>query len=144
MSSSPAVTGSNAGTIHSGPLDSSGLSASFTVKDLQRSLAWYRDVVGFTVGQEFERDGVVRAIEVLAGSVRFVIGQDDGAKGWDRKKGEGFSLQLTTTQDIDSIARRVTSHGYPLELEPTDMPWGVRLFRVKDPDGFNLSVSSPR
>ena len=29
------------------------LSASLTVKDLQKSLAWYRDVVGFTVDQQY-------------------------------------------------------------------------------------------
>lgn len=33
------------------------------------------------------------------------IGQDNGAKGWDRVKGEGFSLQVTTDRNVDEIAK---------------------------------------
>jgi catechol 2,3-dioxygenase-like lactoylglutathione lyase family enzyme len=83
------------------------LSASLTVKDLQKSLAWYRDVVGFTVDQKHEREGKLMAVSLKAGDVRLLIGQDDGAKGWDRVKGEGFSLQITTDQSVDEIANRI-------------------------------------
>src|ERR1700693_6336427 len=83
------------------------LSVSLTVKDLQKSLTWYRDVVGFTVDQKHEREGKLRAVSLRAGAVRILIGQDDGAKGLDRAKGEGFSLMITTAQDVDEIARRI-------------------------------------
>jgi uncharacterized glyoxalase superfamily protein PhnB len=118
------------------------LSASLTVKDLQKSLAWYHDVVGFTVDQKYEREGKLRAVALKAGDVRIVIGQDDGAKGWDRVKGEGFSLQITTDQNVDEIAKRIKELGGTLESEPADMPWGARVFRLRDPDGFRLAISS--
>lgn len=118
------------------------LSASLTVKDLQKSLAWYRDVVGFTVDREYEREGKLRAVALKAGAVRILIGQDDGAKGLDRVKGEGFSLQITTDQNVDEIAKRIQELGGTLESEPADMPWGARMFRVQDPDGFKLTISS--
>lgn len=120
------------------------LSASLTVKDLQKSLAWYRDVVGFTVHQKHEREGKLRAITLKAGEVRLLIGQDDGAKGWDRVKGEGFSLQITTDQNVDEIAKRIKERGGTLDSEPADMPWGARIFRLRDPDGFRLAISSPQ
>jgi lactoylglutathione lyase len=120
----------------------SGLAASLTVKDLGKSLAWYRDVVGFTVDREHERDGKVRAVSLKAGAVRILINQDDGAKGWDRVKGVGFSLQLTTSQGVDEIAKRIRERGGTLESEPTDMPWGARIFRLQDPDGFCWVISS--
>jgi uncharacterized glyoxalase superfamily protein PhnB len=120
------------------------LSASLTVRDLQASLAWYRDVVGFTVAQEHQRDGTLRAVSLEAGTVRILIGQDDGAKGLDRVKGQGFSLQFTTAQNIDAIAERIKAHGGTLASEPTEMPWGVRMFRIHDPDGFTLVFSSER
>jgi uncharacterized glyoxalase superfamily protein PhnB len=120
------------------------LSASLTVKDLQKSLAWYRDVLGFTIDRKHERDGKLMAISLKAGDVRLLIGQDDGAKGWDRTKGEGFSLQITIDQNIDAIANRIKQHGGTLDSEPADMPWGARIFRLKDPDGFKLTVSSER
>lgn len=120
------------------------LTASLTVKDLQKSVAWYRDVLGFTIDQEIKRDGQLRAVSLKAGSVRIVIGQDDGAKGWDRVKGEGFSLQITTAQNLDEMANRIKELGVTLELEPTDMPWGARVFRVRDPDGFRFAISTER
>jgi predicted enzyme related to lactoylglutathione lyase len=117
------------------------LTASLTVKDLAKSMAWYRDVVGFTVDREIERDGKVRSVALTAGEVRILLNQDDGAKGWDRVKGAGCSLRLITVQSIDEIAGRIKAHGGTLELEPIDRPWG-RLFRVRDPDGFLLVISS--
>ena len=119
------------------------LSASLTVKDLDKSLVWYQDVVGFTVDRKYEREGKLKAVTLKAGDVRLLIGQDDGAKGWDRVKGEGFSLQLTTTQDVDALAARAKSHGVTLDTEPTDA-WGARVFRLRDPDGFRLVISSER
>ena len=118
------------------------LAVSITVKDLAKSLAWYQDVVGFTVDRKIERDGVVRAIALKAGDVRISINQDDGAKGWERIKGEGFSLRITTEQNVDEIAKRIKENGGTLDSEPADMPWGARVFRLKDPDGFKLSFSS--
>jgi uncharacterized glyoxalase superfamily protein PhnB len=118
------------------------LSASLTVKDLQKSLAWYHDVVGFAVDRKHERAGKLMAVSLKAGDVRLLIGQDDGAKGWDRVKGEGFSLMITTDQNVDEIANRIKGLGGVLDSEPADMPWGARVFRLRDPDGFKLTISS--
>ena len=42
------------------------LNASLTVNDLEKSLTWYRDVVGFHVDREFERDGRTMAVSLQA------------------------------------------------------------------------------
>ena len=118
------------------------LSVSLTAKDLQKSLAWYHDVVGFIVEEKYERDGKLNGASLKAGRVSIVISQDDGAKGWDRSKGEGMSVYFSTAQDIDELARRIKERGGQLETEPTDMPWGARLFSVRDPDGFRLVISA--
>ena len=119
-----------------------GMSASLTVDDLQESLRWYRDVVGFVVDREIEIDGTLRGIVLVAGNVRLIINQDDGAKGWDRQKGEGFSLTFVTAQSVDDVANRIKECGGTLESEPADMHWGARIFRVVDPNGFKLTISS--
>ena len=120
------------------------LSMSLTVKDLEKSVAWYRDVVGFVEDQRYERDGKLRSVAMKGGDIRFLLNQDDGAKGWDRRQGEGFSFPFTPAQDIDSIAKRIKDNGGALETEPADMPWGVRSFRLRDPDGYRFAISSPR
>jgi uncharacterized glyoxalase superfamily protein PhnB len=120
------------------------LQASLTVKDLQKSLEWYHDTVGFEIDRKYERDGKLMAVALKAGDVRLLISQDDGALGWDRSKGDGISLMITTVQPVDEIAQRIKGRGGALESEPVDMPWGARVFRVKDPDGFKLAISSER
>ena len=59
-------------------------------------------------------------------------------------KGEGFSVYITTAQNIDEIAKRIKEAGGTLESEVSDMPWGSRVFRLKDPDGFRLVIASER
>ena len=120
------------------------LTAAFTVNDLTKSLAFYCGVLGFTEDRRHEREGKLVAVSLKAGDVELLLGQDDGKKGWDRQKGLGCSLQFTTTQDVDALAALITSRGGTLENEPTTMPWGARVFRVKDPDGFLLAISTPR
>ena len=100
--------------------------------------------MGFGIDRKLERDGVLRGVALKAGDVRISINQDDGAKGWERVKGEGFSIRLTTEQNIDEIADRIKAHGGILDTEPADMPWGARVFRLRDPDGYKLTISSVR
>ena len=119
------------------------VSASFTVNDLAKSLAWYTDVLGFTVDREHEREGNLFAVSLKAGAVRVLITQDNGAKGADRAKGEGFSLMFTTAQNVDELADRIKARGGTLATEPFDA-FGARAFRIVDPDGFRFVISSER
>src|SRR5690349_6644262 len=124
------------------PFRAHALAASLTVRDVAVSTAWYRDVVGFAVDRQHEREGVLRAVSMQAGAVRIPLGLDDGTKGFDRVKGEGFSLMLTTDLDVDAVAARIKAHGGRLDSEPADTPWGLRAFRVSDPDGFRLTIAA--
>lgn len=118
------------------------LEASLTVKQLEDSVAWYEQVLGFAVDRRYEREGKLFAVSLQAGTVRLLLTQDDGAKGLDRPKGEGFSLQITTKQDADALAARAKAQGWKLDTEPVTMPHGARVFRLRDPDGFRLTISS--
>jgi lactoylglutathione lyase len=116
------------------------MSASLTVDDLERSLRFYRNGLGFVVGEEWKKDGKLLGYVMKAGTCEVGIGQDDWAKGRDRVKGVGYRLYCETTQDVDAFAARVKAAGYPLAEEPADSSWGARSFSVVDPDGFRLSI----
>jgi len=130
-------------TITAAPLRADALNPSLTVSDLQKSLAWYRDVLGLEVQREMVRDGVVRAVAMTAGTVRFLLNQDDGAKGPNRPRGTCMSMNIITRQSVDAVAAHIKAHGGSLLSEPADMPWGMRVFRVADPDGYVFAVSQP-
>ena len=123
------------------PFSAKSLEASLTVADVARSVAWYRDVLGFTVDREHVREGRLIAVSLSAGSVRILVTQDNGAQGTEREKGAGFSLRFTTTQDIDMLAAAAKQAGAEFDTEPMDA-MGFRLFRLRDPDGFRLVISS--
>ena len=115
---------------------------SFTVNDIHKSLAFYRDILGFTPKERWEENGELQGIELAAGSVIFWLGQDDWKKGRDRVKGQGFRMYCSTAQDIDALADRVRSRGGTIEDGPRDEPWGGRAFAVRDLDGFVITFAS--
>jgi uncharacterized glyoxalase superfamily protein PhnB len=125
------------------PLDTRAVFISLTAKDLLQSVAWYRDVLGFKVDSIRERDGKPAAAGVQSGAAKIFLNQDDGGRGWERVKGEGFAITFDTAQDVDAIANRIKSTGWTLAMEPTDMPWGVRMLRVLDPDGYRIGIWRP-
>ena len=120
------------------------ISPSFTVTDLQRSIAFYRDVLGFVIGDEWRQDGVLQGCELHAGMITFMLNQDDFAKGRDRQKGVGSRLYCDTAQDLDRVAAEIKARGGTLDQEPQDMPWGSRVFMITDPDGFKLTFVQAR
>jgi lactoylglutathione lyase len=125
----------------SGGLALRSVAPSITVDDLQKSMAFYRDVLGFTVGDRWEQAGTLMGVELGAGAVVFMLTQDDWKKGRDRVKGEGFRLYCDTTQDVDRLAERIKAKGGVLAQEPRDEEWGARALTVEDPDGFKITIA---
>jgi lactoylglutathione lyase len=126
-------------------INATTLGCSITCKDLQASIRFYRDAIGFSVAHNFENDGKVVASIIAAGDCRIVLNQDDGKLGWDRIKGQGFYVQINVAgaADVDAAAQRITAAGGTLLDQPADRPWGARMFQFKDLDGFKLGVSTP-
>ena len=119
-------------------------SPSFTVNDLGKSLAFYRDVLGFGVEEEWKDEGKITGVSLKAGDVSFMIGQDDWKKGRDRKKGEGFRIFCLTRKNVDTLADRIVANGGRLDSGPTDQPWGVRDISLTDPDGFKITIAAEK
>lgn len=115
----------------------------FTSNDAAKSIAWYCDVLGFTVTQRWDVDGQFRGASISSGAVTFNIGQDDWKMGTDRVKGQGTRMYITTGPDIDKFAAAIKARGGVLEQEPQD-GWGMRTFSIVDPDGFKLTFMAMR
>jgi catechol 2,3-dioxygenase-like lactoylglutathione lyase family enzyme len=111
----------------------------FTVNDLQLSLAWYRDGLGFFVAERWEKGGTLEGVMLKAGSCEFGLSQDDFTKGRDRAKGVGFRLWCNTTQDVDAIAARLRSFGGTIIEQPGER-YDTYGFTAQDPDGFKITI----
>ncbi len=126
------------------PVALSSASPSFTVNDIDKSLSWYRDVLGFKVDETWKDDGKVVGASVRAGDVSFFIGQDDWKKGRDRNKGEGFRMFCMTKKNVDALAERILAKGGKLDHGPQDESWGVRDISLTDPDGFKITIAAQK
>lgn len=119
------------------------ISPTFTVNDLQRSLAWYRDGLGCLVSERWEEGGRLQGVMLKAGACEFYLTQDDFAKGRDRAKGVGFRLFCKTTQKVDDIAARLRAFGGTIVEEPGKR-WDSYGFTAQDPDGYKMTITEER
>jgi len=119
------------------------ISPSLTVNDVERSVAWYRDGLGFFVSERWEEGGRLKGVMLKAGACHLGLSQDDFSKGRDRAKGVGFRLWGDTTQDVDAIAERLRAFGGTIVEEPGDH-WDVYSFTAQDPDGFKITITAPQ
>ena len=110
----------------------------FTANDAAKSVAWYCDVLGFTVKERWEHEGQFQGAQVASGDVVFNIGQDDWKMGRDRIKGQATRMYIMTGPEIDKYAADIKARGGQLDQEPAD-GWGMRTFAISDPDGFKLT-----
>lgn len=116
------------------------LEPSLTVNDIERSLKFYTDVLGFYLSEKWSEGGVVVGANLKAGLCELGLSQDDWAQGRDRMKGVGMRIWCRTAQDIDAMAAQIKAAGGRLAEEPVDQAWGVRSLAVVDPDGYRFTI----
>lgn len=119
------------------------LTPSLTVDDLERSLRFYVDGLGFTVHERWEEEGKLLGLMLVAGFCHLGLSQDDWAKGRERQKGVGFRMWAETAQDLDALAERMSEHGIDHEGPKTES-WGARTLSVTDPDGYKITFTPPQ
>ena len=119
--------------------------------DPEAALAFYRDTLGFELRNDVGYDGL-RWLTVgppAQPDVNIVLhppGADPGVTDDERRviaemmaKGTYASLLLAAA-DLDATFARLQSGDADVVQEPTDQPWGVRDFAVRDPAGNLLRV----
>jgi len=125
-------------------LETRGISPGLTANDLQKSIHFYVEGLGFTIADRNEVDGQLRFVMLQAGTGELGIGQDDFAKGKNWVKGVGLRLWITTPQDLHLLAGQAKRAGITLDSDVAALPWGPLAFTLTDPDGFKLTISNPR
>src|SRR2546428_12936229 len=65
------------------------VAASVTVNDLPKSIAWYRDVLGFTLGERWEEAGQVGGALLKRGGFDHMLNHDHFSEGRGPRTGDG-------------------------------------------------------
>jgi predicted enzyme related to lactoylglutathione lyase len=99
--------------------------------DVPAGVAHYRDVLGFSVNYQqhdigvMDRD-VVRLL-LIARSERHT----------------GIGSCYVYVRDADALHAELVAKGARVQGEPVSRPWGLREFRVLDPEGNQLTFGQP-
>lgn len=132
-----------------------------TVSDLQRSVAFYRDLLGLELLmiEESERSGddrskalgvsraKVKLAILRAGDAQVELIEYVTAKGrpYDRHNNDAGAMHIAfQVQDIDAVYRRLMDHGVRFTSPPVTIPAGPmqgwRWTYFYDPDGVSLEI----
>jgi catechol 2,3-dioxygenase-like lactoylglutathione lyase family enzyme len=109
-----------------------GFASVVPVTDLQRSLRWYVDVLGFS--KSFEYGGFYAGIEKGAAKLHL------NAKG---EMPRGSASVYLFTDEVDRYYAEVTSRGAKAKEPPQSYDYGLRDFAVRDPDGNQIGFGCP-
>ena len=110
------------------------------VSDLDRSLRFYRDLLGVPLRRDLDHGGADRwisgdhaALSWHDSFFHFSLYQSKGAVTRDAQL--GFPVD-----DLDEAHVRLQAANVPVDVEPRDEPWG-RTARYRDPDGNSVSLT---
>jgi catechol 2,3-dioxygenase-like lactoylglutathione lyase family enzyme len=92
--------------------------------DMQRSLAFYRDVLGLAIAREFPGGTVF----FLGGGFLELSGRAPAPAG------EAVAIWLQV-RDLAAAHRELAAH---VVREPRQEPWGLREMWINDPDGNQI------
>lgn len=124
------------------------------VDDLERSLAFYRDGLGFQtngiIGTQFKGDethpsGAAVMFELQNGLILALYPRTELAKdakqpivvGVSKRSPTEFSIGhfVQTKEEVDALLKQAKAAGAIVTEEPHDRPWGIYSGYFQDPDG---------
>ncbi len=109
------------------------------VSDMDRSVAFYRDVIGLRLKfespgwTEFATDGATLALHTSHERA------EDDTDGDSDSMPAGRCLPGLQVPDLDEFHQKMLAHGVPCIQSPTEV-FGSRVAQYGDPDGLAISV----
>jgi len=110
----------------------------FMVSDIDKSLAFYKDVLGFTEDFRFGNYAGINHGDVLVH-----LSQN----GNPNSKPAGSGVMYIFCDEVDDFYHEITAKGAKTQRPPQDYEYGMRDFIVEDPDGnligFGTQTKTP-
>ena len=108
------------------------------VKDMQRSIVFYRDVLGFNL--KFDSPGWT---EFLIGERELALHLEESSENDEPKKNTAGTCQFGIhVPNLDEFHEKMTSLDVRC-INPPEELFGARIAKYTDPDGLPFSVSEP-
>jgi uncharacterized glyoxalase superfamily protein PhnB len=109
-----------------------GVIPELPVLDVDASLAYYRDILGFRVeGRHLGEANEVVFGSVLRGRTNIYVSR--------KNEPVAKSYCWICVDEVDELFATLKAKGARLVEEPADKPWGYRQFTLEDTDGHKLT-----
>ncbi|MCR8630619.1 VOC family protein [Paenibacillus radicis (ex Xue et al. 2023)] len=105
--------------------------ANIDTQDTTAAKRFYHDVLGLDLLMDHGWIRTYGSSEEMSIQISFASQGGSGTSTPD------LSIEV---DDVDSALERVMKAGIPIEYGPTDEPWGVRRFYVRDPFGKLINI----
>lgn len=115
------------------------VSRHLSVANLGRSIAFYRDILGFDVRRFAAGDGVTAQAEAVSGPAKIQFTTEESAIDSTLElRPRGHAILFFGTNDVEAMREAVVARGgKPSELEKAN--WiKMQVFEIRDPDGHTL------
>ena len=108
------------------------------VKDVERGLGFYRDLLGFKLIEDFryENKPVYARLRAPGGDGTIALHQ---AGPEVSVLSDGVRLYFEV-RELDNFCRNLQQKGFHMTQLPRMMPWGWRHAYLNDPDGHEISL----
>lgn len=109
------------------------------VDDLDRSIAFYREMIGLQV--KLQDQGYAELVTEGTKFGLFARAKLPELIGRHARAGGPGGEIAFLVEDVDAEAARLRAAGAEILLGPTDRPWGHRTLHLLDPDGFVVELA---
>lgn len=122
------------------------VSTMLSVVDLQRTIAFYRDALGFTLTGSFEREGATVWANLSQGAVQMMFNQvpDSWVEQRDRaaRMFQIYYLYPSSEADLLRLHEKLVEQSRQVSALRVTF-YGMREFELRDPDHYWLWFGSP-
>ena len=108
------------------------------VHDLERSAAWYREVLGCDVVEVDPGNWTF----CRSGSIDFMLGRCPDVVPAS-ELGDHSYVAYLRVDDLDAFHERAVAAGAEITKRLTVEPWGMREFGLRSPDGHRFMLAQP-
>jgi len=114
------------------------------VRDVDASIRFYEDALGFEVWRREEHDGSADFAVLVRGDAHFLLQHERLATGGAPAghRGAGIDIRVMV-DDVDRVYERASAAGAQIARPIGDRDYGLRDFKVHDPDGFVIRFAQP-
>ncbi len=120
-----------------------GIVSLLNVVDVASSIAFYSDALGFALENKFESEGRIRWARVSCDGVALMLnehGEERAAR--TARHGHRDVVLYVSVGNADELHAHLLAKGFaPGELN--DEAYGLRQFQLRDPDGYEMAITSP-